>query len=73
MESSFPHALDAAVPHLLPLLVSDEDNLRGDAASLIGRIGAPGAREALSRLLADANADVREAAAEALDRLRQPS
>ena len=68
-----PHALDGAVLHLLPLLESEVATLRGDAADLLGRIGAPGERDALTRLLADENPDVREAAEEALDQLREPS
>jgi hypothetical protein len=68
-----PHALDAALPHVLPLLDSADAALRGDAADLLGRIAAPGARAALERLLADENPDVREIAEEGLGRLRSPS
>lgn len=68
-----PHALDGAVPCLLPLLQASDDSLRGDTADLLGRIGAPGAREALTRLLSDGNPDVREVATESLAMLRQPS
>jgi len=68
-----PHAIDGAVPHLLPLLESEVATLRGDVADLLGQIGAPGAREALSLLLDDENADVREVAEEAIQRLRDPS
>lgn len=68
-----PHAVDGAVPHLLPLLESEVATLRGDVADLLGQIGAPGAREALSHLLEDENADVREVAEEAIQRLRDPS
>lgn len=71
--TSEPHCLDAALPHLLPLLESDDATLRGDTADLLGQIGAPGAREALTRLLKDENLDVREVALESLDMLRQPS
>ena len=67
------HAIDGAVPHLLPLLESEVATLRGDVADLLGQIGAPGAREALSLLLEDENADVREVAEEAIQRLRDPS
>ncbi len=68
-----PHALDPALPHLLPLLEGADASLRGDAADLLGKIGAPGAREGLERLLADENPDVREIAEEALAALRRPS
>ncbi len=68
-----PHALDGAVPGLLPLLEERDDALRGDTADLLGRIGAPGAREALTRLLQDGNPDVREVAEDALAMLRSPS
>jgi hypothetical protein len=70
---SDPHCLDGALPHLLPLLEQSDATLRGDTADLLGTIGAPGAREALTRLLEDDNPDVREVAAEALESLRQPS
>ncbi|MFH2009355.1 MAG: thioredoxin family protein [bacterium] len=68
-----PHALDSALPHVLPLAEEADANLRGDAADLLGRIGAPGARDALTTLLSDDNPDVRDVAADALEMLRQPS
>ena len=68
-----PHCLDAAVPHLLPLLGSENPSLRGDTADLLGQIGAPGAADALKKLLSDDNEDVREVAQDALDMLREPS
>jgi alkyl hydroperoxide reductase subunit AhpF len=68
-----PHALDGALPHLLPLLESEDPTLRGDTADMIGQIGAPGARAALTRLLGDENPDVREVAEDALSMLRAPS
>ena len=67
------HCLDGAVPLLLPLLQTDDASLRGDTADVLGKIGAPGAREALEKLLSDTNEDVREIAQEALDELRKPS
>jgi hypothetical protein len=67
------HALDGALPELLPLLESDDVTVRGDAADLLGKIGAPGARADLTALLEDENADVREVAAESLELLRDPS
>lgn len=68
-----PHSLDGALPLLLPLLQAKDANLRGDTADLLGKIGAPGAREGLTRLLADPNPDVCEIAQEALEDLRCPS
>lgn len=68
-----PHALDPALPFFLPLLEADDAALRGDAADLLGKIGAPGARAGLERLLSDENPDVREIAAEAIATLRSPS
>lgn len=68
-----PHAMDGAVPCLLPLLEEQDAALRGDTADLLGRIGAPGAREALTRLLQDGHPDVREVAEDALAMLRCPS
>lgn len=68
-----PHEMDASVPHLLPLLGSSNATVRGDVADLLGRIGAPGARDALTRLLEDDNPDVREVAEEAIEQLRDPS
>jgi hypothetical protein len=68
-----PHGLDGAVPHLLPLLETEDATVRGDTADLLGQIGAPGARQALEQLLSDENPDVREVAAESLEMLRDPS
>jgi len=68
-----PHALDLAVPHLLPLLQVEDPTLRGDTADLLGQIGAPGAAEALKKLLTDENEEVREVAQDSLEMLREPS
>jgi hypothetical protein len=68
-----PHSLNGAVSHLLPLLESKDATVRGDTADILGQIGAPGARDALTRLLSDENPDVREMAEEALSMLREPS
>jgi hypothetical protein len=68
-----PHGLDGAAKELIPLLSSEVPTVRGDVADLLGKIGTPGARDALSRLLEDDNPDVREAAEEALSLLRSPS
>jgi hypothetical protein len=68
-----PHSLNGAVSHLLPLLESKDATVRGDTADILGQIGAPGARDALTQLLSDENPDVREMAEEALSMLREPS
>lgn len=65
--------LDGAVVHVLPLLNRSDANLRGDAADLLGKIGAPVARTALQKLLSDPNPDVCEIAADSLQMLRKPS
>ena len=68
-----PHRLDGALPTLIPLLASDNPSLRGDTADLLGKIGAPGARDALTGLLSDPNEDVQEIVQDALEMLRKPS
>ncbi|MFH1132798.1 MAG: HEAT repeat domain-containing protein [Pseudomonadota bacterium] len=68
-----PHSLDRTLPYLLTILSAKDANVRGDVADLLGQIGAPGARDALSKLLSDENPDVREIAQESLDMLRKPS
>ncbi len=65
-----PGALDTAVDGLLPLLRSPEVALRGDTADLLADIGHPAALPALEDLLADSDADVREAADDALAAIR---
>ncbi len=71
--SQDPNSLDGSLPHLIPLLSHENSTIRGDTADVLGQIGAPGAKEALSRLLGDEHPDVREIALEALGRLRAPS
>ena len=62
--------LDEMVAELLPLLASEIAPLRGDTADLLGRIGHPGARQALEGLLDDDDEDVAEVAADSLGDLR---
>jgi hypothetical protein len=60
-----------AAAALLPLLGSVDPVRRGDAAYLLGFAGGPGELNALDAASsADPNADVREAAAEAAQRIR---
>lgn len=61
-----PAALDGLVRDLLPSLASADVSLRGDTADLLGRIGHPAAAERLRALLADPDADVADAASEAI-------
>jgi len=67
------HCLDGAVPYVLPLLKGSDASVRGDAADLLGKIGAPVARTALEALLSDPHPDVCEIAADSLQMLRKPS
>jgi alkyl hydroperoxide reductase subunit AhpF len=62
-------ALDGLVADLLPILRSEDATLRGDTADLLGRIGRRAATDALTALLEDANPDVAEIAAEALEEI----
>lgn len=66
-------ALDACVPHLLEVLHSEDANLRGDSADLLGRIGHPSALPDLERLRGDPNPDVAEIAAEAVEEIGERS
>jgi HEAT repeat protein len=67
-EEGAPHDARAAKA-LLPLLESSRPVLRGDAAYLLGVIGRTEALPGLRPLLDDDNEDVREAAAEAVERI----
>ena len=67
-EEGAPHGTRAA-KELLPLLESSRPVLRGDAAYLLGVIGRTEALPGLRPLLDDDNEDVREAAAEAVERI----
>ena len=60
-----------AYPPLLELLDHEEGNLRGDAAYLLGQIGDASVLNHLETLVADGNPDVAEAAAEAIQQIRE--
>jgi hypothetical protein len=68
-----PACLDDVVADLVRVLYSDDVALRGDTADLLGRVGHPGAKAELTRLLDDPNPDVAEIAADALEQLREES
>jgi HEAT repeat protein len=58
-----------AVEAILPLLAHENPVVRGDAAYLLGILGRREALAALGALEADESADVRDAVAEALERI----
>jgi hypothetical protein len=60
-------ALDGIVPSLLELLAGGDTARRGDTADLLGRIGHPAARSWLEQLASDADEELAEAAADALE------
>jgi len=66
-----PRILDDIVDDLIILLSEEDDGLRGDTAELLGNVGDSRAINALERLLRDPNDDVRDAAQEALQKLRE--
>lgn len=66
-----PRSLDSIVDDLTTLLTHDEVGLRGDTAELLGKIGNPAAIPALNQAVLDTDPDVREAAIEALDILKE--
>jgi thiol-disulfide isomerase/thioredoxin len=67
------HANMPALQHLLPQLAElsrhADHRVRADACHLLGLTGSPAARAAIEACLGDANEEVREIAAEALERL----
>jgi len=63
--------LDPIVEQLISLTSHEDDGIRGDTAELLGNIGDGRAIPALQRLQKDRNEDVREAAAEALEKLEE--
>lgn len=63
--------LRAAVPGLIGLLKSDNPNVRGDAAYVLGVLKDAGSVGALRRLLEDTNPAVQEIARDALEEIRQ--
>ncbi len=66
-----PGALDPITDKLIELLQSDDVGLRGDTASLLGRMGSRSAIPALKKVSEDSNADVRDAAIEALESFKE--
>lgn len=69
-----PAAVGRAVGGLLELLAGDNPTQRGDAAYLLGVVGSAEALPALRAAAAsDGNAEVREVAQEAVDRLAAPA
>ncbi len=66
-----PRILDPVLDELIDLLSHEDVGLRGDTAQLLGKIGNPTAIPALKRALDDPDPDVREAATEALESLRE--
>jgi hypothetical protein len=67
-----PDRRPLAAAALAPLLAGDDPVRRGDAAWLLGFVGGAGELAALQRAAAqDASADVREAAAEAVERISE--
>ncbi len=64
-------AISDLVPRLGELAGDADARVRADACHLLGLTGATDARHVLETRLADADADVREIAAESLDLLRQ--
>ena len=64
-------SLDPIVDDLAGLLTHEEVGLRGDTAELLGKIGNSSAIPALSQAVMDPDPDVREAAIEALDILKE--
>jgi HEAT repeat protein len=66
-----PRCLDASVPRLCALLSRDDVAFVGDTADLLGRIGSRDAATPLRRLLGHPNAELAEAAADALDAIER--
>jgi HEAT repeat protein len=60
LAASRPAHVRLAIPSLLPLLQEEDPSLRGEAANLLGIIGAPEAREQLTALLDDPDPQVVE-------------
>jgi HEAT repeat protein len=65
-----PRILDPIVAQLTELMRSDDVGLRGDTASILGRIGTKDAVSALKMAVDDPDPDVRDAAVEALENLQ---
>ncbi len=65
-----PRILDPIVTQLTELMRSDDVGLRGDTASILGRIGTEVAVSALKMAVDDPDPDVRDVAVEALENLQ---
>jgi len=66
-----PDLVRRAYPHLTDMLDHEDDIQRGDTAYLLGLIGDASVLGSLQMLLNDANAEVAEAAFEAIQQIRQ--
>ncbi|MCU0690487.1 MAG: thioredoxin family protein [Polyangiaceae bacterium] len=64
-----PGSVGSAVPGLIELLASEQVNVRGDVADLLGSLGDSRALQPLRALLQDEDDDVRAAARDAIDAL----
>jgi hypothetical protein len=65
-----PDAVRALIPSLIGMLSHEDSRIRGDIADLLGKIGDPQVIPHLEPLVADPDPDVSEAAAEAIEELR---
>ena len=65
-----PDAVRALVPALVQMLSHDDARIRGDIADLLGKIGDPQVIPHLEPLASDPDPDVAEAAADAIEELR---
>lgn len=62
-----PNATALALPSLLPLLQGKSAIMRGEAATILGIIGTPAARQALLPLMDDPDPQVREIVADIMN------
>lgn len=66
------NALQALLPQLIELAAHADQRVRADACFFLGLSRVASARQALTHCLEDADAEVREIAADALEELKQP-
>lgn len=71
LQQKSPDKVRLLVPGLIKLLDSDNINVRGDTAFMLGKTGDQRAIEPLSRLLSEQNRDLVEITKEALDLLQR--
>ena len=64
-----PDHTDKAIPSLLPLLKSEQPNIRGEAVSVLGIIGGAKARSHIEGMTSDPQPQVRELALEIMAEL----